>query len=77
MFTLNHNVLFPERMFSSQFSIVGGNKINEPLFVCWVGAEGEVFSSSSREVTYRQYDEMVLKLKKKKQKQKQKTKNKK
>ena len=47
MFTLNHNVLFPERMFSSQFSIVGGNKINQSLFVCWVGGEGGVFSSSS------------------------------
>ena len=47
MFTLNHNVLFPERMFSSQFSIVGGNKINQLLFVWWVGGEGGVFSSSS------------------------------
>ena len=33
MFTLNHNVLFPEGMFSSQFSIVGGNKINQLLSV--------------------------------------------
>ena len=46
MFTLNHKVLFPERMFSSQFSIVGGNKINQPLFVCWVGGDGGVFSCS-------------------------------
>ena len=45
MFTLNRNVLFPEQMFSSQFSIVGGKKINQPLFVCWVEKEGVVFSS--------------------------------
>ena len=47
MFTLNHNVLFLEQMFSSQFSIVGGNKINQLLFDWWVGGEGGVFSSSS------------------------------
>ena len=47
MFTLNHNVLFPKRMFSSQFSIVRGNKINQSLFVCWLGGEEGVFSCSS------------------------------
>ena len=47
MFTLNHNFLFPKRMFSSQFSIVRGNKINQSLFVCWLGGEEGVFSCSS------------------------------
>ena len=47
MFTLNHNFLFPKRMFSSQFSIARGNKINQSLFVCWLGGEEGVFSCSS------------------------------